>query len=260
MRIVLIGAGNIATHLGKALARNNQQIVQVFSRTEIHAIDLASQLECPYTTEIRDLILDADLYLIAVKDSAIQPLLETEFFKTRFIVHTSGSVPISVFESFCSNYGVFYPLQTFSKETSLDFKGIPILIEANTKENHSMLEKLAALLSEKILSVSSEERLWIHLAAVFANNFVNHFYYIAGQLLKDHDLDFNLLKPLILETATKAVLNSPGAGQTGPAVRKDNQVMELHLKILSQYPEWERLYQLISENIYNSHITQNDLF
>jgi len=260
MRISLIGAGNLATHLGLALNEKNHQIIQVFSKSEEHASDLGSRLNCPFCNDLSEIVPDADLYIIAVKDFAIKSVLESVDFGDHLVVHTSGSVPSSVFSNHCKNYGVLYPLQTFSKEKAVDFNGIPILIEANNAENIAILKNLASEISEKVIPLKSGQRLSVHLSAVFACNFVNHFYYIAEQLLRDQQLDFKLLKPIILETALKAVNNSPRLVQTGPAVRNEKLVMEEHLKMLSLYPEWERIYELISENIYNTHKTQNDIF
>ena len=253
MRIVLIGSGNLGTQLGLALAEKEHRIIQVFSMTEDNASELAANLYCPFTTDPDEIIKDADLYIIAVRDSAIELVVENIDFDTHLVVHTSGTVPLSVFENHCQNFGVFYPLQTFSKNKRVEFNAIPILIEANTDENNQILKNIAGSISDIVLSVNSEKRSRVHLAAVFACNFVNHFYLIAEELLKDKDLGFELLKPLIMETASKVIQNSPGQVQTGPAIRNDKKVMEEHLKMLSAFPEWERFYQLISDNIYNTH-------
>jgi len=253
VRIVLIGAGNLGTQLGLTLAEKTQQVIQVFSMTEDNASELAKKLHCPFTIDPDEIIRDADLYIIAVRDSAIELVVENIDFGDHLVVHTSGSVSISVFENHCQNYGVFYPLQTFSKNKRVDFYAIPILIEANTDENTQILKNIAGGISGKVLSVSSEKRSQVHLAAVFACNFVNHFYLIAEELLKDKDLGFELLKPLISETASKVIQNSPGQVQTGTVIRNDRKVIEKHLKMLFAFPEWERLYQLISDNIYNTH-------
>lgn len=257
MKISLIGAGNLATHLGIALIENNHQILQVYSKTFEHASLLGSRLNCPVTDKLLDIVSDADIYIIAVKDFAIQSIVESVDFGDRLVVHTSGAVPVSVFNICCKNHGVFYPLQTFSKEKGVNFKEIPILIEANKKRNQSVLMRLASTVSQVVIPVTSEERSRIHLAAVFACNFVNHFYYIAKQLLVDQQLTFDLLKPLILETTSKSLASDPGAVQTGPAVRNEKVVMDKHLKMLSHHPEWARLYQLISENIHSTH--KNDV-
>jgi predicted short-subunit dehydrogenase-like oxidoreductase (DUF2520 family) len=253
MRISLIGAGNLATHLGLALIENNHQILQVYSKTLEHASLLGSRLNCPVSDKLSDIVSDADIYIIAVKDYAIQSIVESVDFGDRLVVHTSGAVPISVFNICCKNHGVFYPLQTFSREKEVNFKEIPILIEANKKQNQSILMSLASTVSREVVPVTSEGRLLIHLAAVFACNFVNHFYYIAKQLLVDQQFSLDLLKPLILETTSKALSSDPGSVQTGPAIRNEKVVMDKHLRMLSHHPEWARLYQLISENIRSTH-------
>jgi len=256
MRISLIGAGNLATHLGLTLIENNHQVIQVFSRTLEHASELGTRLNCPFTDHLSEIAADADLYIIAVKDFAIQSIIESVDFGDQLVVHTSGSVPISVFSN--KNCGVFYPLQTFSKEKAVSFDKIPILIEANKKHNRAILKSLALSISKKAVPANSDERLRIHLAAVFACNFVNHFYYIANQLMISQQLTLKLLKPLILETASKALSADPALVQTGPAVRNEKVVMDKHLKLLTNHPEWSKMYQLISENIYNTHKKGNE--
>jgi predicted short-subunit dehydrogenase-like oxidoreductase (DUF2520 family) len=253
MRIVLIGAGNLATQLGIELIEKGHFVIQVYSRTANNARKLASILKCPFTDDLAEIDPSADLYIIAVADDAIESVLTNVIFGESLVVHTAGGVSIEIFKPHCRNYGVLYPLQTFSKEKRADFKEIPLLIEANTEANLEKLKFFAEGISERVRAVGSEKRLYVHLAAVFACNFVNHFYTISQMLLENENLDFDLLKPLIKETAKKAVSHSPITTQTGPAVRNDKTVMNKHLEMLSDYPEWERLYQLISENIYNIH-------
>jgi len=253
MRISLIGAGNLATQLGFVLVEKGHQIIQIYSQTEINAKELAVRLNCPYTDDLTKIISNADLFIIAVTDDAIESILAKVSFGDNLVVHTAGGVSIDIFKPYCKNFGVLYPLQTFSKEKRADFIEIPLCIEANTEENLAILKNLADNISGKVNAFSSEKRLQIHLAAVFASNFVNHFYLISEILLNEKHLDFDLLKPLIKEVVSKAALHSPETIQTGPAIRNDKYVMNKHLEMLSNHPEWERLYQLISENIYNIH-------
>lgn len=253
MRIVLIGAGNLATQLGLVLVGKGHQIIQVYSRAEKNAKELGVKLNCPYTNDLAHIVSDADLFIIAAADDAIELILTNVSFGNGLVVHTAGGVFMDIFKPHCRNFGVLYPLQTFSKEIKADFKEIPLCIEANSEENLAVLRLLAESISGKVQAISSEKRLLIHLAAVFACNFVNHFYLIGETLLKEKDLDFDLLKSLIKETTSKAVLHSPGSVQTGPAIRNDKTVMNKHLEMLSNHPEWARLYQLISENIYHIH-------
>jgi len=251
MRIALIGAGNLSTHLGISLLEKGNQVLQVYSRTLENARELGARLNCPFTDDLANLVSNADLFIIAVTDESIEFILANVNFGDSLVVHTAGGVSMDIFNPYCRNFGVLYPLQTFSKGKGADFNEIPFCIEANSEMNLAILKNLAGTISEKVNVINSVERIWIHLAAVFASNFVNHFYLIGELLLEDHHLDFDLLKPLIKEAANKAISNSPKTVQTGPAVRNDKTaVMNKHLEILSNYPEWERLYQLISENIY----------
>jgi predicted short-subunit dehydrogenase-like oxidoreductase (DUF2520 family) len=253
MRIALIGAGNLSTHLGISLLEKGNQVLQVYSRTLENARELGARLNCPCTDDLANLVSNADLFIIAVTDESIEFILANVNFGDSLVVHTAGGVSMDIFNPYCRNFGVLYPLQTFSKGKRVDFSEIPLCIEANSEENLEILKSLAGTISEKVKVVNSEKRIWIHLAAVFASNFVNHFYLISERLLEEHNLDFDLLKPLIKEAASKAVIHSPESVQTGPAIRNDKTVMDKHLELLSGNPEWERLYELISENIYNIH-------
>lgn len=252
MRVVLFGTGNVATRLGSALREKNTEILQVFGRTEAAAADLARLLGCPFTTSQKEIISDADLYLLAVSDDAIPGLLSGIPVGDRLVVHTAGSVSMEVLAPFARNFGVFYPLQTLSKQKPVDFGNIPICLEANRPENLEKLDALARTISDKVVHIDSEQRAQLHLAAVFACNFVNRFYAIGDALLKEQQLDFDLLKPLIAETAAKALQFAPATVQTGPAVRNNRKVMEKHLKMLAQHPEWQKLYELISQDIFHT--------
>jgi len=197
------------------------------------------------------LISDADLYVIAVKDSAIQEVLENLNLKEdQLIVHTAGSIPMSILEGFSNNYGVFYPLQTFSKSRNIDFSVIPICIESSHPSTFLELEKLAERLSSSVNQINSEERKTLHLAAVFTNNFVNHFYTLGSDILHDKKLDFDLLKPLIRETAEKVQNLHPLEAQTGPAKRNDQHTINAQLKMLHDQPEFQKIYSFVTESIF----------
>ncbi|MCC8147112.1 MAG: DUF2520 domain-containing protein [Bacteroidales bacterium] len=252
-KIVLVGAGNVATQLGQAFQEKGFSIVQVYSRTTESARELASLLDVPYTTDIHHLRTDADVYIFSVKDSVLPELLKELPPLQGLLVHTAGSLPLTIFESGSSlRYGVFYPLQTFSKKRKISFKPIPIFIEANLPEDEKLLDELASSLSEKVVRISSEERKHLHLAAVFACNFVNHMYTNAAEILEDNNLSKDYLLPLIEETASKIKEMHPKEAQTGPAVRYDTNVMDKHLELLKERPEKYHLYQFISKSIYNS--------
>jgi predicted short-subunit dehydrogenase-like oxidoreductase (DUF2520 family) len=249
--VVLIGSGNLATQLALALHENGIQVNQVFSLKLESAKVLAEKVNAGFTNDLSLLHPDADLYIIAIKDTAIQEVLENMILaENSLIVHTAGSIPMTILEGFTSNYGVFYPLQTFSKSRKVDFSDIPICIEANHPSNLIKLEELGKRLSKSVSQINSDERKSLHLAAVFTNNFVNHFYAIGAEILHDKKLDFELLKPLIRETAAKIEILNPAEAQTGPAKRDDKNIIDAQLKMLHDRPEFQKIYSFVSESIF----------
>jgi predicted short-subunit dehydrogenase-like oxidoreductase (DUF2520 family) len=252
MNITLIGAGHLATQLGQALHEKGHSFLQVYSRTISSAESLAEKLGSEAATipeRIRD---GADLYICALKDDAIDEVLSHVHFGHGLYVHTAGSLPMSVLEKYTPNHGVLYPLQTFSKSRKIDFSVIPVFIETALPESQSVLMELASSLSDNVRVLSSEKRIYLHLSAVFANNFVNHLYFIAGDLLKEHDIDFKDLLPLIDETARKVHYLDPSEAQTGPAIRFDKGIIGKHLKMLEAHPGWANLYEEMSIDIYKN--------
>lgn len=249
--VVLIGAGNLATQLALALHDKGIQVKQVYSRKIESAKELAEKVKASFTNDLSQLMSEADLYVIAVKDSAIQEVLENVNLKDyQLIVHTAGSVPMSILEGFSNNYGVFYPLQTFTKSRKVDFSDIPVCIESSHPSTFLKLEKLAERLSNSVNQINSDERKTLHLAAVFVNNFVNHFYVLGADILHDKKLDFDLLKPLIRETADKIHTMNPFDAQTGPAKRNDQSILHAHLKMLHNKPELQKIYSFATESIF----------
>jgi len=247
--VVLMGAGNLAWHFGHWLASAGVKVVQVFSRTPHAGEGLAVELKTGYTNRLDLLVSDADLYLLAVSDDAIPSLIRQAEFGRRFVIHAAGSVPMEVFSGKLKNYGVLYPLQTFTRGKNLDLNEIPLFIEANNTKNLDKLGILAHKLSRRVYKVDSEKRAYLHLAAVIASNFTNHMLAVTDHLLKERNLSFELLKPLITETISKALQMPPLQAQTGPAVRGNLQVMEKHMAILDSHPEIRELYRVISESI-----------
>ena len=230
--IVIIGAGNVATHIALALKKNGFTIRTIYSKTEQSAQSLAKKIESPYTTFVKEIPPDADLYIISVKDSVIKNLAHNLKVDNGIVVHTAGSISINILGSYFQNFGVFYPLQTFTKGRALDFSEIPICIEANNTETENKLLALGESLSKKVNLINSEQRKILHLAAVFACNFTNHMYNVGAELLSANKMDFKLLHPLINETAKKANELKPFDAQTGPAKRNDKKTIDLHLKML----------------------------
>lgn len=246
-KITFIGAGNVASLLSSKLRHKGFEIVEIWSKTEKSARDLALKLDCNFTTSLNNL-QHTDLFIISVKDDFIKETIHLITDKETPIVHTSGSVGIDVFSN-KNNFGVFYPLQTFSKEIEMDFESLPICIESNNPNLESHLIELANSITKSVHKLNSEQRKKIHIAAVFACNFSNHMFSISEDIMKKNNLDFNLLKPLIENTFQKIRKNSPKDTQTGPAFREDKKVMEDHLKQLENMKELKELYSKISESI-----------
>lgn len=251
--ISLIGAGNLATQLGVALRKAGLQFTQVYSRTTASANALAEKLDCQGICRLEDLTLDADLLLFALKDDALDSVLSQLPLHGKLIAHTAGSLPMSVLAPYSSRYGVFYPLQTFSKQREVEFAEIPFCLEASDDELLVELKELAGRLSNKVEEISSEQRQSLHLAAVFTCNFVNHFYYLGQQLVEKFGVDFDLLKPLILETAAKVMEIKPFDAQTGPAKRFDETIINKHLNFLADQPELQEIYSFVSRSIFEAH-------
>lgn len=250
MKIVFIGAGRLATHLGPALCRAGHEMVQVYSRTLESARALARLTASEPVTDLQQVARDADVYICALKDDVL-PRILPELCKGReeaLFLHTAGSVSMDIFQPYARHYGVLYPMQTFSKERQLDFSEIPVFIEANSTTTFSVVESLASSVSHKVTPLSSDDRRYLHLSAVFACNFVNHCYDLAGTLLEEHGIPFDTLLPLIDETARKVHELSPREAQTGPAVRYDQAVIARQSQMLSGLPH--DIYELMSKSIH----------
>lgn len=255
--IVLVGAGNLATNLAKALYRKGFRIVQVYSRTQEAAQSLAEAVEADYTTDLTQLIAypRAQLYIVSLTDAAFTELLPrlTDGREEALWVHTAGSLPMDVWQGHARRYGVLYPMQTFSRQREVDFRKIPVFVESNTPEDTALLKKLASTLSERVSEASSEQRKCLHLAAVFTCNFTNHMYTLASRLLEQHGLSFDTMLPLVEETAAKVHSLTPEQAQTGPAVRYDRNVIDSHLQMLADKPQMQEIYRLLSESIHQTH-------
>lgn len=252
--IVFVGAGNLATNLAKALYHKGFRILQIYSRSKESAQLLAEQVEAEYTTDLQEIVRDARLYIVSLKDAAFVELLPqiTAGKQGALLVHTAGSIPLDIWKGQTERYGVFYPMQTFSKQRSVDFSEIPFFIEANSVQDTEFLKAIAATLSDKVYEVTSEQRKNLHLAAVFACNFTNHMYALAAELLEKYQLPFDVMLPLIDETARKVHKLEPHQAQTGPAVRYDENVINRHLQLLADNPRLQEIYKILSESIHKS--------
>jgi predicted short-subunit dehydrogenase-like oxidoreductase (DUF2520 family) len=250
-RIALIGAGNVATHLGKAWQRSGCEVVQVYSRTEQSASELATCLGVPFVTSLDEVCTDADIYVVAVKDAVLQELIPAlvKGREAALFVHTAGSMPMAVWQGVAPRHGVLYPMQTFSKAREVDFTSVSFFVEANHQADKEALKELAGALSPKVYEATSAQRTYLHMAAVFACNFVNHMYTLSARLLEKNGLPFDAMLPLIDETARKVHGLHPHDAQTGPAIRGDENVMDKHLAMLADDPKVKEIYRIISNSI-----------
>lgn len=248
-KIVMIGAGNVASHLVPALSdAGAADFVQVYSRHIEPALELAAKLPgASATANLNDIVGDADIYLLSVKDDAIAGIAATLPKGNALVLHTSGSVGMEALASASGRYGVFYPLQTFSKNVDLDMSAVPLFVEGNTPGTEAEIRALGEKVFRTVYHADSEIRKKMHVSAVFACNFTNHLWAIAEKLLQREGLPFDVLRPLLEETLRKALVNSPSASQTGPAVRGDINIIASHLSQLSD-PE-KSLYRTLSDAI-----------
>lgn len=258
-RIAVIGAGNLAVSLTQSLFKAGYPILQVYSRTQASAQDLADKVDALPINDLDQIDQNAEIIIVAITDDAIFGVLEKlEINSDALIMHTSGSVPLSVFNKKFNNVGVFYPFQTFSKFRPMAFDTLPVFLEANSKENLAKIMTIARSISSNIHIADSQQREKIHLAGIFVNNFVNYFYTVGAQLIKNAGCDFEVLRPLILETALKAIeSNNPRASQTGPAVRNNTQIVKKHIQLLASNPAFQNLYTFVSENIIKTYHNQD---
>lgn len=254
MRFILIGAGRVASHLGLALKQAGHTIVQVYSRTEASASRLSALLSCDYTTNISSLH-EADAMIFMVSDSILPELIDsaTAVHPSTMAIHTAGSMPMTLFEGKSEHYGVIYPMQTFSMDKEIDFHKVPCFVEASDSQTLHTISEIARSVSGQVRELAYSDRLYLHLAAVFASNMVNHCYHIAASICEEHGIDFHDLLPLIQETAMKVSTMSPHDAQTGPAVRGDKNVMQRQLGLLYQHKEIKEIYRQMSINIEKMH-------
>ena len=248
MDIVIIGTGNTATVLGRKLKEAGHRILQVFGRDSRAASDLAYEIDTESTNYWNVVNRNADIYILAVSDIAIEEVIRELHLPRKTIVHTAASLSKNILKEATSHYGVLYPLQSL-KKNSLHLPEIPIIIDASDPETLKEIETLARTISPQVVQVSDDARLKLHVAAVICNNFVNHLFVLTEQYCIKEGLDFRLLIPLIKETAGRLEEMSPAQAQTGPAIRADRNTIEKHLKLLENHPVIRRLYEQFSESI-----------
>jgi predicted short-subunit dehydrogenase-like oxidoreductase (DUF2520 family) len=248
IKIVIIGSGNVAQHLIQAFAKSKEiEVLQVFSRRKEAIIPLFDS--SLITNDFNDLV-EADLYIISISDDAISSVSSKLPFKNRLVVHTSGSVPIDSLDN-KNRRGIFYPLQTFTKNKAVDFSQIPFCLESENDSDFELLEKVAKSISNNVFKSNEKQRKALHISAVFVNNFVNEMYRIGNEICDENKIPFEILKPLILETVNKVMTLSPKEAQTGPAKRNDKQTIEAHLDFLSN-ENHAKIYKILTQSIQNN--------
>jgi predicted short-subunit dehydrogenase-like oxidoreductase (DUF2520 family) len=247
IKITIIGSGNVAQHLIDAFAKSNAiEIIQVFSRTQKLISPL---LDSTKITSDWNTLAEADLYIIAVSDDAIASVSAQLPFENRLVVHTSGSAPLTSLDN-KNRKGVFYPLQTFTKGKAVDFKAIPFCLETQSENDYALLEKVAQSISDNVYTIDSHQRKALHVAAVFVNNFTNHLYQLGNDICQENQVPFEILKPLILETAEKILTLSPEDAQTGPAKRNDISTIAAHESFLTNENQ-STIYKILTQSIQN---------
>ena len=261
--LVILGSGNLATQLSMALKSAGWSVRQVYSPTMEHAQELAEKLDCKYTSDISGKYANADAYIVSVKDDAVESVaarLKDHINPNATIIHTAGSVPMKALHNHFCNCGVLYPMQSFSKSRKVNFKEIHCFLEASCNKAMTLIRQLAESISDNIHCADSETRKRIHLAAVLASNLANHCYRLGERVLEETGIDFNILLPLIQETARKVTEMSPREAQTGPMVRYDTGVMSRQIELLHD-ERTRQIYRLMAESIHddnNNKKTKNE--
>ena len=246
---MVLGAGNVATHISRHLHFAGHNITCIWSRSRARAQKLADEFGSAGTADPGKVPSGADFYLVAVPDRAIPDVTGKYRGSGGIWIHTAGAVSMDVLEKDFEEFGVFYPLQTLSADQMVSLEDTPFLVEGSGPQVTRQISALASSISETVIEMDSSSRLVIHMAAVFANNFSNHMVTIAERILKENKGDLELLAPILRETFSKMVRMGPENAQTGPALRNDQVTIQKHLELLKAYPEWEKLYTFVSRDI-----------
>lgn len=251
MRVVMIGAGNVASVFGRLISKAGHEIIQVVSRKMDHARILANELGCDYANDPKILDLTGDIYIVAMADAALNEIHENYFLADKLIVHTAGAISKDILKMVSLNYGVMYPLQSLRKENPELHQDILLMIDGSSDEVTERIKTFALSISTIVSQASDEQRAKIHVAAVIVSNFTNHMYALADDYCKKEGLDFRMLQPLIEETALRLRYHRPAEMQTGPAIRKDILTLDKHLKILANHPVLKKIYLRVTDSIMN---------
>lgn len=251
LKVTVLGAGNVGTYFTVKLYDKGYTILQVFNRTKKHAQLLANRVSAEYISDFDQIDTSADLYIIAVSDDAISAMIQKLVPVDAIMLHVSGSTSIDVFKSVCKRYGVMYPLQTISKNNIDTLSNVPLFIEASDPESLQIISNVAHSISNRVEEINSRQRLALHISAVFVSNYVNYLYSIGYKILEQEGLSTDWLWPLIQQASEKIKKMHPKDAQTGPAKRRDLQILKKHIAYLSNNAEWAALYQLLADQIIN---------
>lgn len=249
-KVVIIGAGNVAYHLVRSITSSGNKLLQIYNRT---LSNVSSTSTANITQTINSISPDGDIYIVCVKDMAIEEIASKLRLENKLVVHTSGNRSMDLLKPCSSNYGVFYPIQSFTKNIPINFKKIPLVIEANNDQAQEILVDFSRTISDQVILMNEIDRQKLNIAGVFVNNFTNYIYSLAYDYLKNENIDFTILQPLIQNTVDKLKLGIPREMQTGPAVRNDSETIESHLKLLEDYPFLKSIYQDVTQSIIKYH-------
>ncbi len=252
MNVSFIGSGNLAWHLAPALDNTDYHVREVFSPNARNGEALVKRLyHATYRPTLDFSSSTSDIFIIAVPDDVITDVVrEIILPEDAILLHTSGSQPLDILnDAAAASTGVFYLLQTFSKSRKVDFSDIPIFIESDHSPTQKLITSMARAISKRVHAITSDDRRWLHIAAVFASNFTNHMLTISRDILTSNKLDFAWLKPLIAETINKSLTLGPEVSQTGPAKRGDLKILDKHMEFLASDEALAELYRVISQNI-----------
>ncbi len=253
MNIAIIGSGNIATYFATKLFEGGHTIVQIISPTLENAQALASRFHCAYSSNTNELSDQAEMCILAVKDDIIKTILLQTDFKNKFLIHTAGSVTLNDLSGASPNLGCMWCMYSINKNHLPERTNIPLIINAANNDTLEKIKTLADCISSSVYSLSDEQKLTAHLAAVFANNFANHMFTIGQDILQQEQIPFDLLIPLIENTVEKLTYTSPDKLQTGPAIRNDKGTMAKHIELLKSHDDYRNIYTLLTESIQKKH-------
>ncbi len=250
MKIVILGSGNMAHYCCTQLvAQHEFKLVQLYARNSIEGNILAKRFDTPIVNDLSAIIQNADIYIFAVADAAINQIANN-FFKTEaLLIHCAGSQPTTILENAGKNNGIIWPIYSIQKDQSTYPSDVPLVVDANNESARTSTELLAKSMSQNVTLLNHAQRKYMHLNAVLVNNFNNHLMAIAEQICKVENIDFNILLPIINQTAKRIELSSPSQSQTGPAKRGDWTTMQQQMDLLATHPEWQKVYESLSVSI-----------